>query len=234
MGYFKLAFALFCSVLSAPILADSDHKPLTSAAGLVPHNVNITPQRYRGFDAVKLQVIGDFKSPREGGCEHCTFANIRDIDFTNGSIEIELTSRPVDGAPPWAKGFVGIVFRVSEDGSQYEGIYLRPVNASAADQLQRNHTVQYFSYPDYPWHRLREVSPGVYETYADIETGNWTRLKLEVRGAQALLYINGSKKPALIVNDLKLGEDASGSIGLYTEPATEAYFRNLIVTHAER
>ena len=28
-----------------------------------------------------------------------------------------------------------------------------------------------------------------------------------------------------------LGADARGTIGLFTEPTTDAYFRNLVVTH---
>jgi hypothetical protein len=53
--------------------------------------------------------------------------------------------------PRWARGFVGIVFRVSDGASKYEGIHLRPLNAVVDAQVARNRTVQYFSYLDHPW-----------------------------------------------------------------------------------
>ncbi|MGI4734536.1 MAG: hypothetical protein ACRYG7_05085 [Janthinobacterium lividum] len=47
-------------------------------------------------------------------------------------------------------------------------MYLRPANGRADNQLQRNHAVQYFSYSDYRFERLRKEAPGQYETYADL------------------------------------------------------------------
>lgn len=216
-----------------PARAASDARPLTTIEGLVSHDVTVAAVRYEGFDAVEVQVSANHKRLDQGGCDSCTFAEITDIDFGDGTIEIQVAGKPVTGAPPWARGFVGVVFRVNDDASRFEGIYLRPENAASEDQLQRNHTVQYFSYPDYPWSRLREESPGQYEAYAPVVTGAWTRLRLEVLGDKARLYVNDSPEPALVVNGLKRGGVARGSVGLYTEPAQEAYFRNLVVTHAE-
>jgi hypothetical protein len=44
---------------------------------------------------------------------------------------------------------------------------LRPTNGRADDQVRRNHSTQYISYPDFPWYRLREETPGMYESYSD-------------------------------------------------------------------
>jgi hypothetical protein len=85
------------------------------------------------------------------------------------------------------------------------------------------------SEPDYPWQRLRTETPGVYESYVDLETGAWTHVRIEVTGVRARLYVNGAAQPALVVNDLKRGATA-GAIGLWVGPGTEAYFRNLSVT----
>jgi len=229
----SFAFSVLILTVSNPALSGTDSRELTTAEGLVPHGVTIEPVRYQGFDAVKVQVSAEHKAPNQGGCGSCTFAAVSDIDFGDGVIEVEVAGRPVEGAPPWARGFVGIVFRVSGDASHYEGVYLRPENAVSQDQLQRNHTVQYFAYPDYQWQRLREESPGQYESYAPVVPGAWTHLRLEVSGATARLYIGDEDQPALVVNDLKLGAGARGSIGLFTEPAQEAYFRKLVVTHAD-
>ena len=58
-------------------------------------------------------------------------------------------------------------FRVAADASKYYGIYLRPTNARADDQVRRNHSTQYISFPDYLWLRLRTETPGKYEYYVD-------------------------------------------------------------------
>jgi hypothetical protein len=113
--------------------------------------------------------------------------------------------------------------RYYEKGTGYNPIVFKHI------QLRRNHPVQYFSFPDYPWHRLRSETPGMYETYADLEEGVWTKLRIDVNGDMARLYVNGVEQPTLIVNDLKLGADASGKLGLWVGPGTEAYFANLEV-----
>jgi hypothetical protein len=40
--------------------------------------------------------------------------------------------------------------------------------------------------------------------------------------------VNGATQPALVVNDLKLG-DSHGQIGLWAHDSTDAYFSNLTV-----
>jgi hypothetical protein len=95
------------------------------------------------------------------------------------------------------------------------------------NQLQRNHSIQYFSYPDFKFDRLRKESPGVYESYTDMEMNEWIQLRIEVKGKQARLFINDHKQPSLIVNDLKLRENASGGIGLWVDIGTEGFFTDL-------
>lgn len=88
--------------------------------------------------------------------------------------------------------------------------------------------MQYQEYPDYSWKKLREQSPSVYESYADLVPGQWTHLKLEVSGTKARLYVNGTSQPTLIVNDLK-GGDGHGAIALWSYTSSEAYFSGLQV-----
>lgn len=149
-------------------------------------------------------------------------------DFKDGTIEAELAGVPRQGAQPGTRGFVGIAFHVQDHGSRYEAFYLRMTNGRADDQLQRNHSVQYVSHPDFPWKRLRDETPGLYESYVDLDAGAWTRIKIVVSGNKAQLYVNGADQPCLIVNDLKLGE-AHGQVALWTGSDTEAYFSNLTI-----
>ena len=121
-----------------------------------------------------------------------------------------------------------MAFRVQDRGSRAELFYLRPTNGRADDQLRRNHSVQYQSAPDFPWSRLRKENPGVYESYADLQPGVWTKMKIEVSGTKARLYVNGADQPCLLVNDLKLGE-SRGQIALWAYGGTDGYFSNLTV-----
>ena len=151
-------------------------------------------------------------------------------DFSNGTIQAEVAGKPAPGAAAGARGFIGIAFRVQPQRERYEAFYIRPTNGRSEDQLRRNHSTQYISMPDYPWQRLRSETPGVYESYADMVAGAWTKLKIEVSGGKARLYVNDSGQPSLIVNDLKLGPGASGGVALWIGPGTEGYFRNVRVT----
>lgn len=157
-----------------------------------------------------------------------TFVKLTHMDFRDGVIEVKVLSRLLESAPPFARGFIGVAFRIKEDNSTFESIYIRPTNGRAEDQLRRNHTVQYFSYPDYKFQRLRDESSGKYETYADIGLDEWITMRIEVKGKEARLYLNNQKHPSFIVSEL-LGETTSGSIGLWVEIGTEGYFKDLII-----
>jgi hypothetical protein len=197
---------------------------LDSLEGLEIVNSKAEIVTYRGRRALHLAPAQDHETDK-----HSMIALRSGTDFKDGTIEVEVAGLPMVAMDPTARGFVGVVFHAQEHGARAENIYLRPTNGRADDQLRRNHSVQYESLPDFPWHRLREEAPGVYESYADLEAGAWTKMKIEVAGTTARLYVNGSEQPCLLVNDLKLG-DARGQIGLWAYIATDAYFSNLKVT----
>ena len=158
-----------------------------------------------------------------------TYARIKASNFINGTIEVSVLSRLLKNAPATARGFIGIAFRINNNNSQFECIYIRPTNGRADDQVRRNHSIQYFSFPDYKFDRLRKDSPEKYESYADIGLNEWIKLKIEVKGKQAKLFINENKQPSLIVNDLKHGDNSSGAVGLYVDNGTEGFFTDLRV-----
>jgi hypothetical protein len=139
-------------------------------------------------------------------------------------------SRLLKNASPTARGFIGVAFRIDDDNSKFECIYIRPTNGRADDQVRRNHSVQYFSFPDFKFPRLRKEAPEMYESYADMGLNEWIKIKIVVKGAKAQLFLNDNKQPSLLVNDLKLGENASGALGLFVDVGTEGYFADLKVT----
>jgi hypothetical protein len=188
-------------------------------------NVSMSIERLKGEDVVKVikdSNVKEFDEP--------TFVKIRGIKFTNGTIEAMVLSRLLKNAPESARGFIGIAFRVNDSSSRFESIYLRPANARAENQGRRNHSIQYFAYPDYKFERLRKESPEQYESYTDMELNEWIRMRIEVRGNHAQLFINNYKQPSLIVNDLKHGPNESGAIGLWVDIGTEGFFTDLKIS----
>ena len=176
------------------------------------------------------KVVKVVKDSTQTGADLPTFVKIKGIDFKDGTIEIKVLSRLLKTAPASARGFIGVAFHIDSLNSKFEGIYLRPTNGRAEDQLRRNHSIQYFSYPDYDFDRLRKEAGGVYESYADMGLNEWITMRIEIKGKQAKLFLNNNKQPSLIVNDLKLGDDVSGAIGLWVDIGTEGYFKELKVT----
>ena len=157
-----------------------------------------------------------------------SLAIVKSSDLRNGTIEASVVGLPRPGAPPSTRGFVGIAFHVQAQGFRYESIYLRMTNGRSASQLERNHATQYVEQPDFTWQKLRNDNPGEFESYVDLESGAWTRIKIVIVGAKASLYVNGADQPCLVINDLKLGEN-HGSIALWTGSNTEAYFSKLSI-----
>lgn len=171
---------------------------------------------------VKDPYINEFDGP--------TYARLRNVEFHNGTIEVKVKSRLLDDAPDFARGFIGVVFRTNEANSRFESFYIRPTNGRADNMIRRNRCIQYFAYPDYKFERTREEFPGMYECYADMTLDEWITLKIEVEDGRAKLYLNDNEQPVMRVNDLKLGENASGGIGLWVDVGTEGFFKNLKVT----
>lgn len=155
------------------------------------------------------------------------------VEFSDGTIEVELSGQPAGGAQRGARGFVGIAWRLQDDNKTYDCFYLRPTNGRSDDQERRNHSVQYISHPEWTWYRLRGETPGRYESYADMVPGEWMQVRIVVDGDRARLYVNGAEQPTLIVNDVKSGAGTTGKVALWLEGSTVAHYRNLKITPSE-
>lgn len=157
-----------------------------------------------------------------------TFVKLKGLNIDSGTIEVKMLSRIQNPSPfAQAQGFIGIAFDIDKDNSAYQSIYLRPKAARADNQFARNHSVQYYSFPDYKFDRLRQPEfKGQYETYADVGIDEWITMRIEFDGKTAKLFLNNRKYPAFIVNDMK-GQTKSGSIGLWVDIGTIGYFKDL-------
>jgi len=198
---------------------------LPLADGMQPHKVIAELVTFKGRQALK--VTDAIANTGEGNEDRLVV--LADSEFSDGTIEVELSGEPGPGASGQARGFVGVAFHVGLDLSSFEAFYLRPTNGRAPDQVRRNHSAQYISFPEYPWQRSRRETPEKYESYVDLLPGEWTNVRIEVRGESARLYVHGNEQPTLLVNDLKLGA-RTGLIGLWIGPGTVAHFANLRVT----
>ena len=207
--------------------AQARRYPLESAERLRFHNVTAEPTMLQGKKGLKA-TMGQTQQYTQG------LISIEDLTFSNGVIEAEIAGALAPEAGGEARGFVGIAFRVQEDLKTYDAFYLRPTNGRADDQERRNHSAQYISLPEWTWSRLRKETPSKYEAYVDLVPGTWTKIKIEVRGEQARLYVHDNEQPTLIVKDVKSGANGHGGVALWLEPGTVAHFRNLTVEPSTR
>jgi hypothetical protein len=194
--------------------------PLRDPSELRAADVKAQAVKYLGRASVRLTVDGE---------DHQGLALLPGTDFQDGVIEADIALNIT--TPPGVRnpGFVGIAFRVRPDSSHYELFYLRPGNSQAPDQAMRNHSVQYVSEPDFGWYPLRREWPSAYEAHAELATQSWTKVRIEVAGRTAKLYLNGSSHPSLVVDGLK-GEDLRGAVGLWCYTDEEAYFSNVRIS----
>jgi hypothetical protein len=206
--------ASLLTLLTLPLAAQS-------ADRLVAKNVSVAQTNFKGRSAIQLIAAPD-------AANATSYAVVKDASFRDGTIEVDLAGQPAAGSAAAARGFIGIAFRLHDDGS-YEYIYLRPTNGRADDQVRRNHSTQYSSHPNFSFAQSRQEAPEKYESYVDLQPGVWTKYRIDVEGSKARLYVNGAEQPCLIVNDMKLPPQ-SGGVALWVGPGTEGYFANLKIT----
>ena len=225
----RLLFSFFAAVLSLLAIVSVSSGFQTQTISLEPDqlkplNVKIENVTFKNRKALRVSDAAPADLGDEG-----RLVVLTKTDFQDGMIDVDLAGEPGPNAGEGARGFVGVAFRVAADQSRFECIYLRPTNGRAEDQIRRNHSVQYISVPGFPWHQLRKDFPDKYETYVDLLPSEWTRVRIEVRGEKARLYVNGVEQPTLLVNDLKQ-KQSKGAVALWIGPGTVAHFSNVRIS----
>lgn len=159
-----------------------------------------------------------------------TYAKVKDLQFHNGIIEVKLLSRLLPDAPDFARGFIGIAYRVNEDDSEFESFYVRPTNGrTCTDVVRRSHGCQYFSYPGYTFSYFREYGITKYEAEVDVDLNEWFTLKAIIEDEHAEFYLNQNTEPVLIVEDMKHGVGRKGFVGIFVDIGTEAFVSEMNV-----
>src|SRR5215471_16809221 len=201
--------------------------PLVSLQDLDLRTAKAETVDYKDRKALRLSPAGQPQEPFK------SLILFRGVNFADGIIEADVAVKATSPGGFRNPGFIGIGFRARSDARHYEMFFLRPGNSGSDDQIQRNHSVQYVSKPDFEFFKLRRPWPSVYEAYADLQPETWVHMKIEVAGRRASLYTNGAPHPVLIVDGLK-GEDLTGGVGLWAGAAQENYFSNVRIVHARR
>jgi hypothetical protein len=224
----RLMLLLLILALPFPTGGFTQSKPtlisLERLDAMEPRQVKAEPVNYKGRKALR---VADAAAP--DAPDGLRLVVLKGTEFEDGVIEVEVSGEPSVTAGTGARGFVGVAFRVAPDAAKYECLYVRPTNGRADDQVRRNHSTQYISFPNFTWQRLRKEFPEKYESYVDLVPGEWTKIRVEVRGEKARLYVGDASQPVLLVDDLKLGK-SRGQIALWVGPGTVAHFANLRIS----
>ena len=197
-------------------------------------NVTASVTKLDGKDVIKverdLKALPFDVSRLEATVDEPTYVKLKDMDFENGTIEVKMFSQIQDPSPfKSAQGFIGVAFRISEMDTAFESIYLRPKVGRSDNQSARNHTVQYYTYPQFKFDTLRKLEPMMYETTAPVNINEWITMRIVVNGERAELFINDTKYSTMIVSKMK-GNSSHGAIGLWVDIGTIGYFKDLKVT----
>ena len=140
-------------------------------------------------------------------------ATLKDFEMRDGVID-------ADVATTAKRGFFGFDVRIDAAGANYEEIYLRPHKSGLPDAIQYT--------PVLNTGRNWQIYNGPGFTAAvEIPRETWIHLRLEVRGAQAKVYVKDMATPALVMDDLKSGVE-TGQIALYVLTG-DTYYSNITV-----
>jgi sugar lactone lactonase YvrE len=138
-------------------------------------------------------------------------AYLEDVEFEDGVIEVDIA---VDGS----RSYPGIVFRKTSP-RDYERFYIRPHRAGLySDALQYTPVFNGIA----GWQLYNGDG---FTAEVELPTDRWIRLRMEVKGTQARLYIDDAKEPALEISELQHGV-SRGSIGVFGPKDATAYFSN--------
>lgn len=148
------------------------------------------------------------------------------IEFTNGTIELDMKGKDVQGA-----SFVGVAFH-GVDGTTYDAIYFRPFNFKTEDQARVLRAVQYVSHPANPWQKLRAEHPGQYEKPVKPvpDPNAWFHARVVVASPTVSVFVGDAKEPCLTVN--QLSDRKKGLVGIWVGNTSGGDFANFKISPA--
>lgn len=214
-----LAFVSVCGAEEKPIAPDLSR--INDAKTWNVINAECDKLTEDGKDVVRLKPKGKAKTPSDIG-----FALVEGLNFAEGTLEVD-----VKGKGKFEASFVGLAFHVV-DQSTFEAVYFRPFNFLRDDKSFRAHAVQYVSWPDHTWEKLRKTKPGAYESAVKPipDPGGWFHARIEVTKQKVSVWVDDANDPCLVVN--RLSGNAKGKIGLWVD-SKDGKFKNLKILPAK-
>lgn len=148
---------------------------------------------------------------------------VNNTDFKNGTIELDIKGRNAPG-----QSFVGVAFH-GMDEQTFDAVYFRPFNFKNPDR--NTNSIQYIAMPQHDWSKLRNAFPGKYENAikpVPEKEDDWFHAKIVVNYPQVKVYVNGSEKPSLEVE--QISDTKHGKVGFWVGNGSEGWFRNLQIS----
>ena len=174
-------------------------------------------------------IISAYKTDKLEDTDCNSLVVIDGIHFKNAIIEYDCKADLLSDAKESARGFLGIGFRISDDTSHFEGYYIRTTNGKyCTDPVRKAHGCQYFAYPGYVWHYLREFNYEGYEApVSTIALHEWAHVKVELLEDTAKFYVDDTL--VLTMEHNFFHDPVSGNFGFFIDMGTMAYFKNLYI-----
>ena len=184
----------------------------------------------KGLNASKRTITrlaeGTRKGVRLSEAEGEGPAYLPGIEFANGTIEVDIKGRDVQGS-----SFVGVAFH-GVDGTTYDAIYFRPFNFKTEDKARVLRAVQYISHPAHPWQKLRAEQPGQYEKPVNPvpDPNGWFHARVVVASPKVSVFVDDGKEPCLTVN--QLSDRKKGLVGIWVGNTSGGDFANFKIQPA--
>jgi len=207
------------------------HALATLPPGARPAGVTARPAVVEGRPCVRVELPDEttlYGRPGVDFIDQPTFLRVP-AGLATGTVAVDVWSRLNGKGPDDARAFAGLAYRIGPRCKSFESVYLRPLNGLKVDpQPPRDRrALQYFSYPEWPFDRLREAYPdGRYETGLAIGPEEWTRLELRITTDAVVATVNGLTALAV---ERPLGRVMPGDVGLFVDIGTEAFFADLVI-----
>lgn len=172
-------------------------------------------------------IISAYKTDKIDNTDCNSLVLIDGVRFKNAVIEYDCKAELLTDAPESARGFLGVGFRCSDDTSHFEAYYIRTTNGrDCTDPVRKSHGCQYFAYPGYVWHYLREFGYEGYEAQVStIALNEWAHVRIELIDDTAKYYVDDTL--VLTMEHNFFHEPKAGNFGFFMDMGTMAYYKNL-------
>lgn len=223
MGKIKILIIVVSTIFFIPGFSKAQEETI------VPDLSQFTNEDYWGIynRVISPKEVNEKPALYLNGQEGDGFVWLKDFEFDNGIIEVDIKGKNVQG-----NSFVGIVFHGVND-TTYDAVYFRPFNFMSEDSARKAHSVQYISHPVYTWYKLRKEHPGKYENTVNPvpDPDSFFHAKIVVEKPKVSVFVNNAEEPSLVVNELS--DRTGGWVGLWTGNYSDGTFKNLKIIWKE-